>query len=327
MGRISIWLGMVCLTAFLWLLPRAECLAQTETALGSVSGRVTGEDGAPFTKGFVAFFALEEGGNQDVGSTKRSPVMVAFVEEDGRFQTAPFPAGKYSLGAMQRQGWTGGPPRPGETVYSAIDDKGDYLIIEVRPEEMIDVGTVVMRVPKDFPERRNYFTVRGHVLDDKGKPVPDAVVVVKKDIDNPKGLYISQPTAFDGSYELKIPPGKFFLVARKELTKAGRPKPGGYTGTLGQTKPTGIGGRMEEPPAYLLGAAGEIYEDVDITMFQVPIPDVRRKEVEAMVRAKKIDKTSLPEELPLRRERTKGEVQGKYRPVQPEPTQIPSPAR
>lgn len=313
--RVSRWCAV--LLALFFLLVPARGFAETEPELGTVSGRVTDAEGVAFTKGFIAFFDMEGGGNQDVGSTKRSPVMVAFVEENGSFLTAPFPAGKYYLGAMQRQGWIGGPPRPGETVYSAIDAKGEYLVIEVKPGELTEVGTVVMRVPKEFPERTRYFTVRGRVLDDHGKPVPDAVVVVKKDIDNPKGLYISQPTLFDGSYELKIPPGKYFLVARKELTKAGRPKPGGYTGTLGQTKPAGIGGKMEEPPAYLLGGAGESYENVDITMFQVPIPDVRRQEVEAMVKAKKIDKASLPEELPLRRERTKGEVKGGYLPSPP----------
>ncbi len=288
--------------------------ANTEAGYGALTGRIVGADGTAFTKGFVAFFDKKGGGPPDESTTKRSPVMVAFIGADGRFATVQFPAGEYYVGAMQRERWIGGPPRPGEKRYSAIDAEGKYVLVTVIAGKTTDVGTIVVREPQHFPERKEYFTVRGRVLDDHAKPVAGAVVVVKKDLDNPKGLFISPETDPDGSYELKLPPGKFFFVARKTLTRAGRPRPGGYMGVLGQTKPMGIGGQFEEPPAYIVGQAGQEYNGVDIFMFPVPIPDVRRQEIEAMVKAKQLDKSSLPAALPLKRKSAPEGVRSTHQP-------------
>jgi len=44
-------------------------------------------------------------------------------------------------------------------------------------------------------------------------------------------------------------------------------------------------------------------------MFRVPIPDVKRKETEEKVRGNKMSKESLPENLPLRKEKADNAVQ------------------
>ncbi len=287
-----------------------------ENKLGTVSGRIVLPDGSPFPVGFVAFFSSEDEEPQDYGGTLRSPKMIAFVQDEGRFSTRPFPAGSYYLGAMDRQKWgVGGPPRPGETRYSAIDEKGEYVIITLQGGQDLDIGTVTVRKPQKFPERSDSFTITGKIIDDKGEGVGGALVMVKKDYNEPKAVFISKKTAADGSYQIKLPPGRYFLIARESMTLAGRPKPGSVMGVLGQTKPIGIGGQSDQPPAYILGASGEEYKDVNIIMFEVPVPEVKRKEIESQVKSQKIDKESLPDHLPLKKVAPEKTVQA---PVQAE---------
>lgn len=281
--------------------------------LGQLSGKIM-LDGKPFPYGFVAFFAAKDGQHQDYNPTsKRSPAMVAFIEENGVFSTQPFPVGSYYIGAMMRKRWVGGPPKAGEKRYSATGEKGDYPVFTVKQGELIDVGVVNVIEPKDFPELTEYMTVEGRVVDEEGRGILGAVVVAKKDLNDPKGLFISAETAMNGAYQLKIPPGRYFFVARQALTRAGRPKPGGLMGTLGHTKPVGLGGKSEEPPAFLAGASGQEFTNIDIPMFKIPVPDVRRKEVEADVQAKRIDKNSLPDNLPLRKNSNTSENAKEYK--------------
>ena len=283
---------------------------------GSVTGRVVFADGTPVPYGFVSFFenVAVAGEHQDYGISKRSPLMVTFIKDDGKFTTPLFPAGSYFIGAVMQKRWVGGPPKRGQKKYSAIDSKGNYLLYEVKPAEVVDIGTVTVREPFVFPELKKQFVVQGRVLDDQGRGMVDSVVVAKKDINDPKGVFISAKTGLMGTYQLKISPGKFYFVARKSLTKAGRPKPGSLMGTLGQTKPIGIGGKSEEPPAYIVGKDGDVFKKVDIVMFEVPIPDVKRKEIEAQVKAKKIDKGTLPENLPLMKQKVEETVSSQHKP-------------
>ena len=284
---------------------------------GTLSGRAVLEDGTPMPYGFVAFF--EQVGDsmehQDYGvGSKRSPMMVAFVKEDGKFVSQLFPAGLYFMGAVMEKGWIGGAPKKGQKKYSAIDSEGNYLLFEVKAAETVDIGTVIVREPVAFPELKTHFTIEGKVLDAQGRGVPDSVVVAKRDLNDPKGIFISAETDAEGNYQLKISPGMFFFVARKSLTRGGRPKPGGLMGTLGHSKPIGLGGKSEEPPAYIIGRNGETFRNVDITMFEVPIPELRRQEVEAKVKAQKLDKSSLPEDLPLMKPKAEEGVKSQYMP-------------
>ncbi len=268
---------------------------------GILTGRVVFEDGSPLPYGFVSFFEIDSTSDehQDYGTSKRSPKMVAFVDKDGSFTTQLFPAGKYFLGAVMTKKWRGGPPKKNQKRFSAFDSEGKYLVVEVKAAETVDIGVVNLNKPEAFPEREKKFTVSGRVLDENGAGVTGSVVVAKIDINDPKGIFISKVTDMLGFYELKINPGKFFFVARKQLTYAGRPKPGGLMGTLGIDKPMGIGGKSDEIPDYIIGKDGQVFRNVDIVMFEVPIPEVKRKEVEAQVKAKKLDKNTLPADLPL----------------------------
>lgn len=280
---------------------------------GTITGRVVMPDGKPLAHGFVAFFDIKAGDPQDFGSTHRSPTMIAFIGENGTFTTISMPPGTYYLGAIPRKKFFSGPPRPDEKRYSAFDDKGEYRTFTLKEAQELDLGTITVREPDAFPEIKEFFTVTGRVLKEDGSPYPGAVVGVKKDLNNPKALFISGKTDADGAYSLKIPPGKYFFIARESLTMAGRPKPGSYMGVLGQNSPVGVGGKSDEPAAFIIGVPNEEYTGVDITMFKVPIPDVKRKEIEAKVKAKELRKEDLPKDLPQMKAPVTKAVEGKFK--------------
>lgn|GEM_PF-1876172 len=272
-------------------------------APGTITGKIVTKDGSPLTSGFVAFFKSDKLDPMDYGNTRRSPTMVAFLDDKGGFTTSQMPAGTYYVGAMPRDKWTGGPPMRGEKRYSAFDDKGKYLVVTLARAQSLDIGTVKVLEPENSPELTDFFTVQGKIVDEKGKGWPGAVVVVKRNYEEAKSDFISEPTKQDGSYQIKLPPGKYFVLAREAIVKTGRPNPNSAMGELGQNQPIGIGGQRDSPPVFILGESGKLLQDVNITMFKVPVPEVKRAEVEAKVKSNQMDKTSLPEKLPLSKRR------------------------
>lgn len=287
----------------------------TEDELGIVSGKVLQKDGTPFS-GFVAFFDSEGLAPMDYGSARRSPKMVAFTDTEGKFTTNMMPAGSYFIGAMNRKSWRGGPPKRDEKRYSAFDEKGDYKVISLKGGETKEIGTFTVKEPDAFPELKEFYTIKGKLLDDKGKGVSDAVVVVKKDYNELQALFISDKSSIDGSYQIKLPPGKYFLIARETVAGSTRPKPGSTYGELGQDQPVGIGGKTTMKPSYIIGKAEEVYENVDIKMFTVPIPEIKRTETEAKIKSNKMSKENLPENLPLRKDKVTDAVESAIKPAE-----------
>jgi len=268
--------------------------------IGRLTGVIVDESNKIIAPGFVALFKSEKYEPHDYGSNRRSPEMIAFIREDGRF-TAPVAPGSYYLGVIPRKlGKRPGPPKKGEKRLSAFTPDGKYRIFHVRKGETVDLGRVTVREPGQFRELSRFFTVTGRVLDENGKGVASALVMAKVRYEDPKPSFISDPAGPDGSYSLKLPPGKYYFIARQSLTMAGRPDPGSPMGVLGQTKPVGIGGKSDEPPAFIVGRPGDHFDHVDITMFKIPVPEERRREIEAQVQANRIDKSSLPSSLPLK---------------------------
>lgn len=270
--------------------------------LGTIKGQILKEGGSAFTPGFVAFFSSENLEPMDFGQTRRSPKMIAFLDDKGNFLTGPMPPGSYYIGAMERKQWRGGPPKMGEVRYSAFDDKGEYIEVTLNKSQELEIGSVVVTVPKEAPELTDFITIEGRLLAEDGKGVPGAVVVVKRDLNTRKAEFISDKSAFNGYYKIQVPPGKYFLIARETVEGSMRPKPDSIYGEFGQNAPIGLGGKSKNPSAYIIGTSGQEYKDVDILMFKVPLPEVRRKETEALVKSEKYSRDTLPENLPLRKQ-------------------------
>jgi len=298
--------GLLFLFLFLSL-PSFALAADSGSELpepGSITGQILKVGGAPFTQGFVALFSSENLDPMDYGQTRRSPKMIAFLDEQGKFTTQPMAPGSYFVGAMERKGWRGGPPKMGEKRYSAFDEQEKYLIVSLKSGQTLDIGSVVVKEPPTFPELTELFTIEGRLVDKDGKGIPDAVVVVKRDYTNPKGEFISAKTAFNGHYQIQLPPGNYYLIARETVAGSMRPKPDSMYGELGQREAIGIGGKTGNPATYIGGTPGQKFENVDITMFKIPIPDLKRKEVEALVKSEQFSKDDLAENLPLRKMKT-----------------------
>ncbi len=278
--------------------PRVTDDTAADKEIGRISGTVVDDSNRIISPGFVALFKSDKYEPHDYGSTRRSPEMIAFLRDDGKF-SAPVAPGNYYLGVIPRRlGQRPGPPKKGEKRLSAFTPDGKYRIFHIRKGESVDVGRVTVKAPGGFRELSRFFVVVGRVLDDKGVGIDGALVMAKKNYDDPRPQFISDP-AVKGSYKLKLPPGKYYFIARKSLTMAGRPDPGSPMGVLGQTKAVGIGGKNDEPPAFIVGRPGDRFDNVDIVMFKIPKPEERRRQVEADVKANRIDKGSLPSSLPL----------------------------
>lgn len=282
---------------------------------GTIKGQLVRKSGKPFTPGFVAFFPSENLDPMDFGVTRRSPKMIAFLDGEGQFTTKPTPTGSYYIGAMERKGWRGGPPQEGEKRYSAFDDKGHYLNITLTVGQVLDIGTIVVSEPEVTPELTDFFTIEGKLLDAEDKPVSGAVVVVKREYNTPKAEFISDKSKPDGSYKIKLPPGQYYLLARETVEGSMRPKPDSIYGELGHDEPIGIGGKSTRPPTFITGVTDQLYSNVDIKMFRVPIPDVKRKETEALVKSDKYSRDDLAENLPLRKKTFDNAVKSEMRPA------------
>lgn len=299
---------------FLFAPPAFSGESEMPAGLGIIKGQILSENGKPLTPGMVAFFASEKLDPMDYGQTLRSPKMISFLDKDGRFTTAMMPKGNYFVGAIPRKHGRGGPPKPDEKRYSAFDKDGKYHIVTLEEGQTLDIGAIKVKEPPAKQELSDSFTISGKLLDKDDKPLAGITVVLRKDYDNPKGEYISDDSTADGVYSLKIPPGKYFMVARKSVGGSMRPKPGSIYGELGQNKPIGVGAKRADPITFIVGTSGQVYKDVDIRMFKVPIPEVKRKETEALVKANKIRKEDISKDLPLRKKELKNEVKSKAKP-------------
>ena len=134
------------------------------------------------------------------------------------------------------------------------------------------------------------------MTDEHRKPFAGALVVLKYNINSPRPVYVSRVTGEDGKYEFSVPPGTYYLIARQQLAMIGRPRPGDYMGTYGETEEKPIGGPAMAPPMEkaVTGKQGDIHENINIMMFILPDPEERRQEFRDAVNAGKIDKKDLP---------------------------------
>ena len=128
-----------------------------------------------------------------------------------------------------------------------------------------------------------------------------------------------EKTKENGTYEIKVPPGKYYVMAH-EFIRGGRPRPGSSIGMYGKTAPSnvaipsnamgGLGGNM--PPGIaaqsrsgveaipIEGKHGEVLENIDITMFNIPDPEKTRKKIEEEARARKESSELLDKTEPVK---------------------------
>jgi len=157
-------------------------------------------------------------------------VMAGPTDAAGTFEAA-LPAGTYYLLARQRHGRSSvGPLRAGDFIGYYPDNP-----LTVRDGEVVRVAIPMLEVPEKVERLAGSLfggtALRGRILDPQGRPVAGVRAVLYDDarmLDRP--LFVSQPSAADGSYVLSFPAGgTYYLGARDTL--GGAPGSGELFGT------------------------------------------------------------------------------------------------
>ena len=250
----------------------------------------------------VSFFDKKVGPPPVIGSgARRVPEVLGRTNDKGDFSVKLLP-GTYFMGAMIRDANKGaGPPRPGEEYFFIHSEQGQLREFTLTEKQVSEVGRVVGKTTAASQEFANYFTIKGKVTGEDGKPLAGILVTLKESMDAPRPIFISDETAADGSYTMKVPAGKYFAVGR-ESVKGGKPAVGSYIGTYGKTNPaTGeaapppnVGSQPGASPAAkglqgtsggqalaIEGKAGEVISDINIQLFKIPDPVETRAKYEA----------------------------------------------
>jgi len=262
--------------------------------VGTLSGKVLFQ-GDISKGGVVSFFLKRQGPLPDQGTSRRVPDRIARMNPDGSFSVKLL-AGVYYLGAMQwYKGRGPGPPREDEKYIFIRDDSGKLKTFTVTAGKDIDIGDVTGSAPAAFVEVTDSFIIRGVVTDEHSKPFAGAMVLLKYNMNSPRPVYISEITGEDGKYEFSVPAGTYYVIARQQLSRIGRPKPGSYLGTYGETEEKPIGGQAIASlmAKAVTGKQGDIHENINIMMFILPDPEERRQKIKEDVNAQKIDKKDL----------------------------------
>jgi len=267
----------------------------TGQPVGTMTGKVLFPDDIS-QGGVVSFFLKRQGPLPDQGTSRRIPDRISRMNPDGSF-SAKLLAGVYYMGAMQwYKGRGPGPPGEGEKFIFIRDDSGKLKTFIVTAGKDIDIGDVTGSAPADFVELTDSFIIRGVVTDEHSKPFAGALVLLKYNMNSPRPVYVSKVTSEDGKYEFSVPAGTYYVIARQQLSRIGRPKPGSYLGTYGETEEKPIGGQAfaSSMAKAVTGKQGDIHENINIMMFILPDPEERRQEIQDAVKAQKIDKKDLP---------------------------------
>lgn len=203
---------------------------------GAISGKVMIKDGGPLSWGQVLFYDVTTGPPPVPDKYYRTPDISRNIDGDGRFR-ADLPAGRYYMGAVKRMsGDRLGVPQEGDYVMRSLDENRKLKEYVVTAGSSQDVGSIeeAALVKAQDPSKRVVTTaVEGIVLDTEGKPVEDAVVIAFADPTlKGKSLFLSDNTAKDGKYTLRLTEGTYYLRVKNRFS-IGPPEPGQIVGFYG----------------------------------------------------------------------------------------------
>lgn len=282
--------------------------------MGTLEGQLYVNDQV-FPNAIVSFFEIKGGPPPLAGSVFRVPDMIVRSNEKGEFSAKLLP-GSYYIGTMVLEKVERPrPPGPDDEYFFAADGNGDLRTFEVKTKTVTSFGRVDGKLPGEFITYKNFITIKGMLTDEQGAPVPGMMFNLKESMQSPRPKYTSsERTGEDGAYVLKVPPGKYYVMAMESL-RGGRPQPGSYIGTYGkkppvadaaQAKAGGVGGINGVSPPWLgekggggdalvvEGNNGETISGINITMFRIPDPEATRKKIEEANRSLKPDLDKQP---------------------------------
>nr|MBF0222378.1 carboxypeptidase regulatory-like domain-containing protein [Desulfobulbaceae bacterium] len=270
--------------------------------MGTLKGQVFVDD-KPLADAIVSFFDTKGGPPPAIGSARRVPDMVTRTDSQGWF-TAQLLPGNFYVGAMVRAVGLGpGPPRAGEEFFFVRNSEGRLRSVAVITKQVVEIGRLDGVPPGKFKEFDDFIVITGKITDENGQPRSGVMVTLKESMSAARPKFVSERTGDDGLYELKVPPGQYYVLARESL-QGGRPRTGSFIGTYGKTAPVGdasplnAGGKSGGAPPGIgtqggggeaisvIGKKGEVLSGVDIQLFRIPDPEETRKKFEDEARAR-----------------------------------------
>ena len=273
--------------------------------MGTLTGQFYVVQEQPLKNALVSFFNKSDGQPPIIGSARRVPDMVSRTDESGSFSVKLLP-GEYYMGALVREVKDGpGPPREGESYFFAMKGAGELRLFEVKSKQVTTVGIIRGTTPDKLTEYKQYVVMKGRVIDEKGDPFKGALVTVKDKLNAPRPKFVGERVGADGKYEIRLPPGRYYLMARESLRR-GRPRAGSFVGSYGKTGPSnggalagaGSGARGEKQVATEAVAIetkeGEVYDNLDIIMFAIPDPEETRIKYEKEARKRQDPEGKIP---------------------------------
>lgn len=203
-------MGRLVFGVFLVLLLSVAAFAATATkAANSSAEQKTGE--LVVTQGLLASAQK----SLPVAGTK----VVAYPIEVSGF-SAPAP---YESAPVGNDGVFSIKTPPGEYYFVAVGQQ-TYTFYGRNPVLVTDQGAVEVKITladsKPIPPKVKPIVTTGvyGVVTHAGKPLADAVITVYGDLGSSfkgMGLGMSEPTKADGLFQFELPPGSYYLVARK----------------------------------------------------------------------------------------------------------------
>ena len=259
---MSLLVALVCM-AFLPVILASFCVGDAAAAAmktGRVTGCVQGEN-VDYYRGVASLWNATEGRIPDPRQFIIIPSSVATLKPDGCFEIIA-PAGDYYVGALVRHspGAAMGPPRKGDVVFMTPGIDGGTVKVNVKPDEVVDVGTHNDSWRYEGLTAGLEMGVAGQVLDTENLPVEGLLVFAFADPEmSGSPLVVSERTSQDGAFQLRIDrPGRVFLRV-KEAYGGGAPEAGGYVGVYGGGSPLPVSIEQDE-----------VIRDVFIKVLRVP---------------------------------------------------------
>jgi len=215
-----------------------------EALAGTITGRVMIKDGLPMANGLIYIFNSASGPPPSFDFRYwRVPDEVARIDKEGRF-TAVLPEGVYYLGAIRRtSGEELGPLQDGD-MFLPLPGEGESRQYTITSGPAKDVGMISGAVTfrkASVATTTGINAIEGRVIDSQGKPLENILVLAFTNAAMMgKPLFISEKTAKDGRYLLRVHQGgKYFLKIRSAYG-GGALQPGDIMGSYGKEEPVAV---------------------------------------------------------------------------------------
>jgi hypothetical protein len=169
-----------------------------------LKGRIIDVGGNPVAGGEIFVY--------NTARTRRPADFISPKSDQGGSYRLEIPAGKYWIVARVRNGAKYGPLMTGGRHSGEAQEieaaAGQELTLDFTVADVREMARNLRKADDD------YKSVNGRILDKDGKPVRGAYVFARKDRDGTRlPDFISAWSGTDGSYTLRMPPGKYYLGA------------------------------------------------------------------------------------------------------------------